>query len=176
MVSDVLAALLSASYTFFAYVVFGSQQSDNTVLPFGDVNPSGHEVHENATLAEYVFAGHVTHAAGPDAFLNFPAAHATHGPTSGPEYRGLHEHAVTFMLATDEFEFAGQLVHAVLPFVDLYLPGEHMAHWPLEAPLSGPVYPALHKHCVANAQVVGTPYTCTSFNPRYPPGNATRRY
>ena len=157
MVSDVLAALLSASYRFLAYVVFGSQQSENTVLPFGDVNPAGHETHEDAALSEYVFTGHVTHAAGPDAFLNFPATHATHGPTSGPEYPGLHEHAVTFILPADEFAFTGQLVHAALPEEFLYVPEGHTVHCPLEAPVSGPVYPVLHEHSSADEQLCATP-------------------
>ena len=132
--------------------MFGSQQSVTSLLPAADWNPVGHEVHENAPLAEYVFAGHVTHAAGPDAFLNFPASHATHGPTSGPVYLGLHEHAVTLTLPADEFAFAGQLVHAALPFVDLYVPAEHMAHCPFDAPVSGPVYPVLHEHPIDGTQ------------------------
>jgi hypothetical protein len=131
--------LLSLSYTFFAYVVFGSQQSENTVLPFGDVNPAGHEVHDGAPLSEYVFSGHVTHVALPDAFLNLPASHAAHGPPFGPVYPGLQEQDVTIMLPADEFEFAGQLVHGALPFKSLYVPDGHIVHWPLEAPLSGPV-------------------------------------
>jgi hypothetical protein len=139
VVSDVLVALLSASYTFFAYVVLGSQQSENTVLPFGDVNPTGHDVQDEAPLSEYVFSRHVTHVAVPDAFLNFPASHAGHGPPFGPVYPGLQEQWLTLVLPTDEFEFAGQLVHGALPFVGLYVPVPHIVHWPLEAPRSGPV-------------------------------------
>jgi len=146
VLSDVWVALLNASYRFFAYVVFGSQQSDNTVLAFGDVNPAGHAVHEDAALAEYVFAGHTLHAAVPDAALNVPAAHATHGPPFGPVYPGLHKQSPMLVLPNDEFAFAVQLVHAALPFVGLYVPVGHIAHWPLEAPKSSPVYPALHKH------------------------------
>jgi hypothetical protein len=160
VLSDVLASLLSASYTFFAYVVFGSQQSDNTVLPFGDVNPTGHAVHEDAPLAEYVLTGHTLHAAGPETLLAVPAAHATHGPTSGPEYPGLHEHAVTFVLPNDEFALTGQLVHAAVPFVGLYVPGGHVVHCPFEAPVSGPVYPVLHGHQIDATQLwVRTPAT-----------------
>ena len=76
--------LLSVSYIFFAYVVFGSQQSEDNVLPVGDVNPTAHAVHAETPLAEYEFAAHTSHAAVPDAFLNFPAAHAGHGPPFGP--------------------------------------------------------------------------------------------
>ena len=119
--------------------MFGSQQSENTGLPAGDVNPAGHDMQDDAPLSEYVFAGHTSHAAGPDAFLNFPASHATHGPPFGPVYPGLQEQDVTIMLPADEFEFAGQVVHVELPFVGLYVPDEHIVHWPLEAPVSGPV-------------------------------------
>ena len=86
-----------------------------------------------------MFAAHTSHAAVPDAFLNFPASHATHGPPFGPVYARLQEQDVTIMLPADEFEFEGQLVHAALPFVALYVPDGHIAHWPLEAPVSGPV-------------------------------------
>ena len=119
--------------------MFGSQQSENSVLPFGDVNPAGHAVQNNAPLAEYVFSGQTSHACEPEAFLNVPAAHAGHGPPFGPVYPGLQEHDVTFMLPTDEFALTGQLVHAALPFVGLYVPVPHIVHWPLEAPRSGPV-------------------------------------
>jgi hypothetical protein len=132
--------LLSASYTFFAYVVFGSQQSENTVLPFGDVNPTGHAVQNNAPLAEYVFAGQTSHACEPEAFLNVPAAQAGHGPPSGPVYRALQTQAVTFMLFADEFEFAGHKVHAARLVVSLYVPIAQAVH----GPPFGPVYPWLH--------------------------------
>jgi hypothetical protein len=139
--------------------VFGSQQSENTVLPFGDVNPTGHDVQDVAPLSEYVFSGHVTHVAVPDAFLNFPASHAGHGPPFGPVYPALQMQFVRVWLPTDEFEFAGQLVHAALPFVDLYVPVAHVAHWPLEAPASGPVYPVLHEHLIDATQFFSSPFT-----------------
>ena len=130
----------------FVGLLLSPQQSTDVVVPGSALNPVGHAVHTKAPLAAYVSAGHVTHAAGPDAFLNFPASHTTHGPTSGPEYPGLQEHAVTLMLPADELAFAGQLVHDALPFVDLYVPGGHALQLPLEAPVSGPVYPVLHEH------------------------------
>jgi hypothetical protein len=148
--------------------VFGSQQSENNVLPFGDVNPSGHDVQDEAPLSEYVFSGHVTHVAVPDAFLNFPASHAGHGPPFGPVYPGLQEQWLTLVLPTDEFEFAGQLVHAALPFVGLYVPGGHIAHSPLGSPAYtryGPVYPVLHEQAIVHTGVA--PYTSTSGNCRY---------
>ena len=91
--------------------MFGSQQSDNTGLPAGDVNPAGHEVHENALLAEYVFTGQTLHATLPDIFLAVPAAHSTHGPPFGPVYRALQRQSVTLVLVDDEFELAGHAVH-----------------------------------------------------------------
>jgi hypothetical protein len=63
------------------------------------------------------------------------------------------------MLPTDEFELAGQLVHAALPFVDLYVPGRHRLHCPFEAPASGPVYPVLHEHVIAETQFFSSPST-----------------
>ena len=128
--------------------MFGSQQSATSLLPEADWNPTAQAVHEDAPLAEYVFAGHTLHAADPEAFLNLPASHATHGPTSGPVYPGLQEQALTFVLPNDEFAFAVQLVHAALPFVDLYVPDGHILHCPFDAPVSGPVYPVLHEHPV----------------------------
>jgi hypothetical protein len=59
------------------------------------------------------------------------------------------------MLPTDEFEFAGQLVHAALPFVGLYVPAGHILHCPFDAPVSGPVYPALHEHLFDGTQLFG---------------------
>ena len=144
--------------------MFGSQQSATSLLPGADWNPAGHAVHEDAALAEYVFAGHTLHAAVPEAFLNVPAAHATHGPPFGPVNPGLQEQSVMLVLPKDEFEFAEQLVHAALPFEDLYVPVGHIAHWPLEAPLSGPVYPLLHSQ--SNAAQGTVPYTCTSLSCR----------
>jgi hypothetical protein len=128
------------------YVVFGSQQSNACVLPAGDWNPAGHEVQVDAPLSEYVFAGHTSHAAVPETFLNVPASHAGHGPPFGPVYPGLHTQSPMFVLPNDEFAFAVQLVHAALPFVILYVPDGHIVHWPLEVPKSGPVYPVLHEH------------------------------
>jgi hypothetical protein len=135
--------------------VFGSQQSATSLLPGADWNPTAQAVHEDAPLAEYVFAGHTLHAADPEAFLNLPASHATHGPTSGPVYPGLQEQALTFVLPNDEFAFAVQLVHAALPFVDLYVPDGHILHCPFDAPVSGPVYPVLHEHPNDGTQLRG---------------------
>ena len=139
--------------------MFGSQQSEDNVLPVGDVNPTAHAVHAETPLAEYVFAAHTSHAAVPDAFLNFPAAHAGHGPPFGPVYPGLQMQLVIMVLPTDEFELTGQLVHAALPFVCLYVPAAHMLHWPFEAPASGPVYPVLHEHVIDETQFFSTPNT-----------------
>ncbi len=144
--------------------MFGLQQSATSLLPLADWKPAGQVVHCTTPLAEYVFGAHTSQTAVPDAFLNVPATHAGQGPPFGPVNAGLQEQLVMVVLPTDEFEFAGQLVHAALPIAFLYVPAAHVAHWPLEVPLSGPVYPVLHKHCIGNAQVLGTPYTSTSIN------------
>ncbi len=123
----------------FCGLLLSPQQSSTTVVPDSAMNPTGQLVHVKATLPAYVFAGHTLHAAGPEAFLNVPAAHATHGPPFGPVYPGLQEQSVMLVLPKDEFAFAVQLVHAALPFVGLYVPDGQIAHWPFEALLSGPV-------------------------------------
>jgi len=124
----------------FCGLLFSPQQSADVVVPGNALNPAGQAVQTDAALVlENVSAAHTPHAAGPETLLAAPAGHATHGPTSGPEYPGLHEHAATFVLPADEFALTAQLVHAALPFVALYVPGGHTLHWPFEAPLSGPV-------------------------------------
>jgi hypothetical protein len=68
-------------------------------------------------------------------------------PGTATEFIG-HATHVLFEVAPTAVDnvFAGQNVHAALPFVGLYVPGGQVVHWPFEAPLSGPVYPALHEH------------------------------
>jgi hypothetical protein len=105
------------------------------MLPGADWKPAGHEVHENAPLAEYVFTGHTLHATGPDAFLNLPASHAGHGPPSGPVYLGLHEQLLSLSLFADEFEFAGHKVHAAMLTVSLYVPIAQAVHGPPAGPV-----------------------------------------
>jgi hypothetical protein len=107
------------------------------MLPGADSKPTGHELHENAPLAEYVFAGQTLHAAEPETFLNVPAAHATHGPPFGPVYLGLHRQAVIFVLVDGEFELLGHAVHAAVLVLSLYVPIPQAVH----GPLVGPVYP-----------------------------------
>ena len=121
------------------------------------------------------------HASEPGTLLYVPTAHAAHGPVrSGPVYPGLHwytpevvfsvaffgthgpppgpahhaSHAQSVMLPlpADEFEFSGQVAHVALPVTFLYVPVGHALHWPLEAPKSGPVYPVLHEHNIADKQ------------------------
>jgi hypothetical protein len=98
-------------------------------------------VQAEAALAAYVFARHTLHVALPEILLAVPAAHATHGPTSGPVYPELHEQSLTFVLPNNEFAFAVQLVHAALPFAGLYVAAAHAAH----GPSFGPVNPGLHR-------------------------------
>ncbi len=110
------------------------------MLPGADWKPTGHEVHENAPLAEYVFTGHTLHAAEPETFLNVPAAHATHGPPFGPVYCALQTQAVIFVLVDGEFELLGHAVHAAVLTVSLYVPTPQAVH----GPPFGPEYPWLH--------------------------------
>jgi hypothetical protein len=105
------------------------------MLPGADWKPAGHEVHENAPLAEYVFTGHTLHEALPDIFLNVPAAHATHGPPFGPVYLALQRQAVTFVLTADEFELLGHTVHAAMLTVSLYVPIPQAVHGPPAGPV-----------------------------------------
>jgi hypothetical protein len=123
----------------FCGLLFRPQQSVDVVVPGSALNPAGQFVQADAELLENVSAGHVEHNAGPETLLAAPAAHATHGPTSGPEYPGLQEQALTLVLPNDEFAFVVQLLHAALPFVGLYVPDGHILHCPFDAPVSGPV-------------------------------------
>jgi hypothetical protein len=133
----------------FCGLLLSRQQSTYVVVAGSALKPAGQAVQTDAALvSENVSAGHTPHAAGPEALLAAPAAHATHGPTSGPEYPGLQEQALTLVLPNDEFAFTVQLLHAALPFVDLYVPAGHILHCPFDAPVSGPVYPVLHEHPV----------------------------
>ena len=100
------------------------------------------------------------HALVPATALYFPGTQAVQLPIS-PVYPATQKHSVLPGTATEfighathvllslaptavEYVLIGQNVHAALPFVGLYVPDGHIAHWPLEAPVSGPVYPALH--------------------------------
>ena len=60
------------------------------------------------------------------------------------------------------------------------MPGTHALHCPFEAPESGPVYPALHKHCTALKFATGVLFhaqqSCDSIVPErdlYPTGHAS---
>jgi hypothetical protein len=157
----VVNILLSGSGMMFFGMLFCRQQSATAVVPGSALYPAGQAVQTNAALvSENVSAGHTPHAAGPETLLAVPAAHATHGPTSGPEYPGLQEQALTLVLPNDEFALTGQLVHAALPFVGLYVPAGHILHCPFDAPVSDPVYPVLHGHQIDETQTrVCTPAT-----------------
>ncbi len=111
------------------------------------------------------------HALVPATALYLPGTHAVQLPIS-PVYPGTHKHSVLPRTATEfighathvllslaptavEYVLAGQNVHAALPLVDLYVPAGHVVHCPLEAPVSGPVYPALHEHLFDGTQLFG---------------------
>jgi hypothetical protein len=55
-------------------------------------------------------------------------------------------HVLTFSACTAvEYVFETHSEHDALPFVDLYEPAGHALQLPFDAPMSGPVYPALHE-------------------------------
>jgi hypothetical protein len=86
-----------------------------------------------ASAAE--FAGHIVQLALPSAAY-CSASHISHV-------------ALLSAATVGEYRPTEQLVQAALPFESLYAPEEQATHWPFNAPASGPVYPALHKHCTA---------------------------
>jgi hypothetical protein len=57
-----------------------------------------------------------------------------------------------FPLPADEFEFNGQVSQIAVPDEFLYVPTGHILHCPFDAPVSGPVYPALHGHTIVGKQ------------------------
>ncbi len=148
-------------------------------------------VHVPTTLAptatEYEFAGQPTHAAEavfptvteyvpapqseqtalPALVLYFPATHRTHAP-GGPVLPAAqaNRQAPKAVLPAGETPPSPHEVQALV-FVTLdHVPDGHVVHWPLEAPLSGPLYPALHRQFVP--QTACMPYTSTSINCRPP--------
>ena len=87
------------------------------------------------------------HAAEPLAFLKRDAAHAAHGPPSGPECPLKHRHAALSVCAVCAWEeLAGQAVHGAEPGPGLYSPGAQAGH----APPSGPVCPASQTQLLAS--------------------------
>ncbi len=67
------------------------------------------------------------------------------GPPRGPLHHASHMQSVMFWPPADEFEFSGQRVQFAVPLESLYVPGRQALHWPFKSPVSGPVYPVLHK-------------------------------
>lgn len=72
-------------------------QAEMAVCPVADVTAlAGQAVHVEAnvapTAAEYVPRPQSVHAAEPVSLLYFPAAHAVHGPPSGPVNPASHGH------------------------------------------------------------------------------------
>jgi hypothetical protein len=81
-------------------------------------------------------------------------------------------------LPADDFELSGQAVQLAVPEEFLYVPAAHIEHCPLEAPVAGPVKPALHKHCrsvkLATGVLFHAQQSCASIVPeseRYPTGH-----
>ncbi len=104
------------------------------------------------TVLEYKertqFAEQAVQAADPIDALYFPAAHAVHGPPSGPEYPALQVQFAKAELPVGELEFDPQSVHGADPDDALYFPDTHAGH----VPPSGPVLPALQMQLVQLAK------------------------
>jgi hypothetical protein len=73
---------------------------------------------------------------------------------------------------------SGQAVQFAVPFEALYVPRRQALHCPLEAPVAGPVKPALHKHCrslkLATGVLFHAQHSSDSIVPdseRYPTGH-----
>jgi hypothetical protein len=100
----------------------------------------GHAQHTAAVFAATSelnwFAGHTyeTYAEPPDAALNVPAAHATHGPPSGPEYPALHVQSAASPEPSAEVESAAHPTQLPAPGPALNVLAAHTTH----APPSGP--------------------------------------
>ena len=76
-----------------------------------------------------------------DMFMYVPAAHATHGPPSGPSKPALHIHSDSRMLPARLAELESQDRHASLPETFLYVLDAHSTQ-------STPENPRLHKQPV----------------------------
>jgi len=120
--------------------------------PFGPVNPPLQRqfVMNPLRAGAAEFAGHtVQFVLASGAYC--PAAHAAH---------------VALLSAAKVVEYVPteHLVQLSVPFEALYVPGRQALHCPFEAPVSGPVKPALHEQSISLPQVGGIPYTSTSTN------------
>jgi hypothetical protein len=125
-------------------------QSVDSVLPCVDVELPVHAIHVLAVVAagvpEYVALPQIVHVAGPDAILYVPSRQASHVWPFGPEYPGLHVHAVCTLLPVDELEFDGQGLHIELaddPTAPEYVFTPQFVHVP--TPDSGLYFPTPHK-------------------------------
>jgi len=107
--------------------------------PFGPVYPVLHRQFVMSPLRSGAaeFAGHTVHFALACGAYS-PAAHIAH--------------VVLLSAATlAEYVPIEQFVQYALPFEALCVPGRQALHLPFEVPLSGPVYPELHEHCMLGA-------------------------
>jgi hypothetical protein len=89
----------------------------------GELEFDGQSMHvefaEAPIAVEYVPAAQSEQVAAPLNTLYFPAAHAVHGPPSGPVDPALQVQSVEAALPAGELEFDGQALH-VAPFAPLY--------------------------------------------------------
>lgn len=70
-------------------------------------------------VAEYVLALQLTHVPDASAVLYSPAAHAAHGPASGPLCPTGHWQLLRALLPLGELSVLGQAVHSADPIVSL---------------------------------------------------------
>jgi hypothetical protein len=99
--------------------------------PFGPVNPRLQTQASTAVCSVNAcpeFAAQSAHSALPAAALYFEAAHAKHGPPSGPEYPAMQTQILD---ALGDCEFAGQAAHAPAadaPVAAEYVPAPQSRH------------------------------------------------
>lgn len=84
-------------------------------------------------LGDDACAGHAVQLAAPLLFLKVPAAHATHGPPSGPVKPGLHLQSVRWPEPASAWEWAGQFWHSPSASF-LKVPARHAPQGPPSAP------------------------------------------
>ena len=128
---------------------------------------TGQPTHTVAPIfTEYVPAPQSEQTALPLSTLYLPATHNPHAPGSPvlPAAQA-NRQAPKAVLPAGETAPSPHEVQALVFVTPDHVPDGHVVHWPLEAPLSGPLYPALHRQFVA--QTAGMPYTSTSSKSKF---------
>jgi len=100
------------------------------MLPGGDIELRGHDVHVDAPACEYFPATHnsqgKTSLARP--IPNFPSVHAIHEPPFDLINPGLHQQLSMFEVPRGEVKFSGQAIVDV-PIFGLYMPSGDRVHF-----------------------------------------------